>query len=1025
MSRSVIVILAAIMLSGTLLALSHTPAPASTWDGKAKLLLHVKALTTKSACTYGKLTDARQANTRGDVYSYYHVYLLAARGDSPGVVGVSTGLTYDNGFPSQMYDYSGVDIYGWTNCADLEFVQSGWPAPGSGNLLTWNECQASETVVAGYFYVGIYSAAEMSLTSLPSSSSASVMSCDQSQRPQTVLARANFTNGALPYGCNPALANCTDPPPAPGPPPALVLDYPNGGTNWVVGTIQTVRWSGSARANLYFSGDLGFTWTSVGSNLGGQPSNSFLFPVPNTKNDNALFRIAPYYPTSDSAPDTSDAPFRIVEEKPTPAAACVLSAQRWGVAGDRLGSAMSAAGDVNRDGYSDFVIGAPFADQFMPGSDTGIAWLVLGGPSGDLVPDIEFPSGGGMGMYGAAVTGGGDFNGDGFDDVAVAATGNASVKIHLGAAIPNGFEDFVISQGTLGFGKAIAFVGDMNRDGFDELAIASPDDGMGGRIDIFQGGAVPNGVADLTITGAQAGQGLGSSLSGGHDVNGDGYDDLLVGAPGFDGIAADIGRAVLYFGGITLNSVIDWEFRGAAVSDRLGESVAMVGDTDGDGRSDFVVGAPGSDARTLDGGRGFLFFGGAPPDILPDLTVDGLSSREQLGAAVGGGVDLNGDTCPDFAFASPFLGTIGTGRVTVYFGSTTPRLTAGLLITAASGDGLLGLNHFGSTLAFARNFDGDGFGDILIGAPRGTGPGGADAGDVLLHGTSRYVLMNPNGGDSWNVGARRTVNWLGAEPADVLLSVDAGATWNVLSQAVGGYSSNAIAVTVPHLPTQYAMVQIRPDAATVNGSDQSAAIFAITASVIPMNVQIIPLADGSGRTVRWETDPPVGPEGIAGYRLYRLRGEGDTQGQSIGPSLITETEFVDRDLADWGYRLTAMNHLAEELELARVGTGNAATTLRIAPNPARAGTPISIEFTMPFLANGSRLNDFDVSIFDLNGRLVRNLVRGVVEANRGNVELRWDGLTDSGNSASTGLYFVRASDPYGRFEVRQRLVLVR
>jgi len=224
---------------------------------------------------------------------------------------------------------------------------------------------------------------------------------------------------------------------------------------------------------------------------------------------------------------------------------------------------------------------------------------------------------------------------------------------------------------------------------------------------------------------------------------------------------------------------------------------------------------------------------------------------------------------------------------------------------------------------------------------------------------------------------------------------------------------------------QYALVQGRPDAAAVSGSDQSAATFTITASILPMNVQVVPLADGGGRTIRWETDPPVGPEGIAGYRLYRLRGAGDTQGQAIGPSLITKTEYVDRDLADWGYRLTAVNHLAEELELALVGTGNAPPTLRIAPNPARAGTPISIEFAMPFLANGTRLNDFDVSVFDLNGRLVRNLVRGVVEGNGGNVELRWDGLTDSGNSAATGLYFVRATDPYGRFEARQRLVLVR
>ena len=103
----------AAVLAGILLSFVPSRAAASTWNGEPKLVLHVKALTVKNACSWGNLMDARQANTRADLFAPYFVYLLGARGDSPGILGIRTGLTFDSGLPSQLVDGLGVDVFNW------------------------------------------------------------------------------------------------------------------------------------------------------------------------------------------------------------------------------------------------------------------------------------------------------------------------------------------------------------------------------------------------------------------------------------------------------------------------------------------------------------------------------------------------------------------------------------------------------------------------------------------------------------------------------------------------------------------------------------------------------------------------------------------------------------------------------------------------------------------------------------------------------------------------------------------------
>ena len=240
------------LLRGTLLGvffslLLPVASNAVPWDNQPKLLLHVRAVTSKSSCaTWGTLADCRSAVTEGNLSGlagpYYFVYLLAARGNLPDVAAVQVGLQYQDGCDSDMTDLQRIDVFSWTLCATLEFITPPphqWPRPGGGTIITWdvtNRCQTGEVAVAGYFYMACYGSNDvLQLIPRPVDGFAKVTRCttEETILGSTELGMASFSPASFVPGCNPCDGPC--PPPAvlagcgaDATPPAAITDLAPG-----------------------------------------------------------------------------------------------------------------------------------------------------------------------------------------------------------------------------------------------------------------------------------------------------------------------------------------------------------------------------------------------------------------------------------------------------------------------------------------------------------------------------------------------------------------------------------------------------------------------------------------------------------------------------------------------------------------------------------------------------------------------------------------------------------------------------
>lgn len=199
------------------------PSSAAVNPNKPKILLHVKAVTTKTPCGITALANiCDNANTRGDLYAAvgsYHMQLIVDLGDSlaaalvndplNGVAGVQFGINYPEGA-------AGISIFGWTLCATLEFASPAplaWPVSGSGNLITWNAvtaCQRNRLSCAGFFYLGAYGPGSFRLIKRPADNIAKVADCASLEIvvPESALGIAAFSSGAVTEGCNPCLVDC-------------------------------------------------------------------------------------------------------------------------------------------------------------------------------------------------------------------------------------------------------------------------------------------------------------------------------------------------------------------------------------------------------------------------------------------------------------------------------------------------------------------------------------------------------------------------------------------------------------------------------------------------------------------------------------------------------------------------------------------------------------------------------------------------------------------------------------------------
>lgn len=394
-------------------------------------------------------------------------------------------------------------------------------------------------------------------------------------------------------------------------------------------------------------------------------------------------------------------------------------------AGSRFGHSVAMAGDVNGDGFSDVIAGCPLFDN-SPGTDHGKAFLYHGSTSGiAFFPSWTATGGTSSGHYGTSVCGTGDLDGDGYGDIAIGAPyekvtsppNQVRGKVYLfkGSSAGLGATASSVLSGPAKdgeFGFCIAGVGDVNGDGYADLVVGAPGvSNNAGRVDLYLGtsSATLVGTASAANRAGTTAERLGARLSTGGDLNGDGYADIIVGAPGY---SSGRGRVLVFHGGTAVTTLLaspGWNKTGGA-GENMGLAVNTAGDVNGDGISDLLVTAPGA-AGGL--GEVRVFHGGASlPATTHAWSLLGGANYMNLGRCVATAGDVNADGYADVLVGIP--GYNGRkGRAMLFLGSA-----SGLSPTPAwTVDGEFAQDQFGFSVASAGDVNGDGYSDVLIGAP--------------------------------------------------------------------------------------------------------------------------------------------------------------------------------------------------------------------------------------------------------------------------------------------------------------------
>src|SRR5262245_49502503 len=224
------------------------------------------------------------------------------------------------------------------------------------------------------------------------------------------------------------------------------------------------------------------------------------------------------------------------------------------------------------------------------------------------------------------------------------------------SAIPSGIPGDPVGEDTGDvFGCSVAWVGDVNGDGYDDFLVGAfryPEIASVGQAYLYFGGPSIDSVADLVLPAPPGGAGwFGVSVASAGDFNGDGHPDFIIGAEQ----AGNEGKAFIYYGGPSLDATPDFTLTGESTGALIafGASVASAGDVNEDGFDDVIVGAPWYPGGNNKPGRAYVFFGGDPADTVPDRVFSGIGFYDQLGSVVGSAGDMNGDGHPDVFASAP------------------------------------------------------------------------------------------------------------------------------------------------------------------------------------------------------------------------------------------------------------------------------------------------------------------------------------------------------------------------------------
>jgi hypothetical protein len=400
-----------------------------------------------------------------------------------------------------------------------------------------------------------------------------------------------------------------------------------------------------------------------------------------------------------------------------------------------------AVADINGDGFGDIIVGAPEDAGSTPYAHSGSVSVYLGSAAGaSEVPSqvLISPQRNSATKYGTSVARLGDWNGDGIDDIAVGepeyqSKGAAHVYLGSTAGLRANPDWTAVGdrRNCCGYALQLAGVGDVNDDGFADLVVGNgffDADGFNantGKAFLYLGAMrhASNRPAWTTV-GVAPNNLYGNVLSGAGDVNGDGYDDVLVSERGFDGPGGEQGRVLLFQGNSQgLAATPSWVALGQTAG-VLGSAVAPLGDLNGDGYGDFAISnyqiSVGGPAR----GQVYVHAGGASgPSNSPVLTLTGDADDASMGYAIAAAGDVNNDGFDDFLVSAPGRTQtyVREGRVYLHLGSAVgPSATPAWFV-----DGGQPFEALAGWLA-GGDVNGDGYSDAVLGD-------GGDIGRVLLY----------------------------------------------------------------------------------------------------------------------------------------------------------------------------------------------------------------------------------------------------------------------------------------------------
>ena len=442
---------------------------------------------------------------------------------------------------------------------------------------------------------------------------------------------------------------------------------------------------------------------------------------------------------------------------------------------DYAGFSVSSAGDVDGDGLDDLLVGAYQNDD--GGNEAGKAYLILGaslGTTGEIDledADYSFVGESSEDNAGWSVSSAGDVDGDGLDDLLVGARYNGDgasyagkAYLILGASLGTTAEidledadySFVGEKSNDNAGVSVSSAGDVDGDGLDDLLVGAYDNGDGGsgagKVYIILGASLGTtakidlSLADYSFVGENGSDAAGWSVSSAGNVDGDGRDDILVGAPYNGDGGSSAGKTYLILGAslgssseIDLSDA-DYSFVGENAYDYAGRAVSSAGDVDGDGLDDLLVGAPFNGDSGTYAGKAYLILGaslGATAEIDladADYSFVAESANDLAGFSVSNAGDVDGDDLDDLlvgAYGSNDGGT-AAGKAYLILGASLGTTSEIDLEDADySFVGEDSPDYAGWSVSSAGDVDGDGLDDILVGAYQND-DGGNEAGKAYL-----------------------------------------------------------------------------------------------------------------------------------------------------------------------------------------------------------------------------------------------------------------------------------------------------